>query len=432
METMKEAVQKETKRSLEDELERLQSCIESFNKSKGKVQAFVTSSVETAETNLRGDIESSLKELKRLQKEVNSLKRSIRDDVGSDFTSIKEEVAKVTLKLSEFIPTLNSSIDTSRREISDKMKEGLKQIEANVASRTKLVDDILAGIKSQIKDIQTQQNEEVSRKGGDIAKLFERVAELETNLLKIASRQYPYDETMLSTKVASLIEPKIEKLEGMIDSLEKSSMINIKESEVFQEAKRLVEEESASGALNISREERNRTLSEVAKKVLAVAARRGDDPSLVELSRLMQDGKIGTIGTTGTPYHYRASQEADDSSPESQMSILTSEALSLCNVKLDDDTQTETPRPKESCPSPTPSCLDSVLNRSTPEVNGPKASKKNDVSPKEEERVGEDVDNDDAPPVPTEVLHLIVYMKVKKNEAPNTHMIVTLLPVTFN
>jgi predicted metalloprotease len=429
METMKEAVQKETKRSLEDELERLQSCIESFNKSKGKVQAFVTSSVETAETNLRGDIESSLKELKRLQKEVNSLKRSIRDDVGSDFTSIKEEVAKVTLKQSEFIPTLNSSIDTSRREVSDKMKEGLKQIEANVASRTKLVDDSLAGIKSQIKDIQTQQEEETSMQAGDIAKLFERIAELETNLLKIASRQYPYDETMLSEKVASLVNPKVEKLEGMIDFLEKSSMINIKESEVFQEAKRLVEEESASEALNISREERNRTLSEVAKKVLAVAARRGDDPSLVELSRLMQDGKIGT---TGTPYHYRASQEADDSSPESQMSILTSEALSLCNVKLDDDTQTETPRPKESCPSPTPSCLDSVLNRSTPEVNGPKASKKNDVSPKEEERVGEDVDNDDAPPVPTEVLDLIVYMKVKKSEAPDTHMIVTLLPVTFN
>jgi hypothetical protein len=107
METLKEAVQKETKRSLEDELERLQSCIESFNKSKGKVQAFVTSAVERAETNLRGDIESSLKEVKRLHKEVNSLKRSIRDDVGSDLTSIKEEVAKVTLKQSEFIPTLN-------------------------------------------------------------------------------------------------------------------------------------------------------------------------------------------------------------------------------------------------------------------------------------------------------------------------------------
>lgn len=132
-----------------------------------------------------------------------------------------------------------------------------------------------------------------------------------------------------------------------------------------------MEEESASDALNISREERNRTLSEVAKKVLAVAARRGDDPSLLELSRIMQDGKIGT---TGTPYHNRRSQEVDDSSPESQMSILTSEALSLCNVKLDDDTQTETPRSKESCPSPTPSCLDSVLNRSTPEVNGPKES----------------------------------------------------------
>ncbi len=140
----------------------------------------------------------------------------------------------------------------------------------------------------------------------------------------------------------------------------------------FIRAKKLVEEENASDALNISREERNRTLSEVAKKVLAVAARRGDDPSLVEFARIMQDGKIGT---TGTPYHNRRSQESDDSSPESQMSILTSEALSLCNVKLDDDTQTETPRPKESCPSPTPSCLDSVLNRSTPEVNGPKDSK---------------------------------------------------------
>ena len=137
----------------------------------------------------------------------------------------------------------------------------------------------------------------------------------------------------------------------------------------FVRAKKLVEEENASDALNISREERNRTLSEVAKKVLAVAARRGDDPSLVEFARIMQDGKIGT---NGTPYHNRRSQESDDSSPESQMSILTSEALSLCNVKLDDDTQTETPRPKESCPSPTPSCLDSVLNRSTPEVNGPK------------------------------------------------------------
>lgn len=235
MEMMKEAVQKETKRSLEDELERLQSCIESFNKSKGKVQAFVTSAVETAETNLRGDIESSSKELKRLQKEVNSVRRSIRDDVGSDLTSIKEEVAKLTLKQSEFTPTLNSSIEASRREISDKMKEGLKQIEANVASRTKLVDDILAGIKSQIEDIQTQQQEEVSRQAGDIAKLFERVAELETNLLKLASRQYPYDDTMLSEKVASLVDPKVEKLEAMIDSLEKSSMINIKESEVWQE-----------------------------------------------------------------------------------------------------------------------------------------------------------------------------------------------------
>ncbi len=77
-----------------------------------------------------------------------------------------------------------------------------------------------------------------------------------TNLLKLASRQYPYDETMLSTKVASLIEPKIEKLEAMIDSLEKSTMINIKDSEVFLEAKKLVEEESASDAINISREER--------------------------------------------------------------------------------------------------------------------------------------------------------------------------------
>ena len=155
----------------------------------------------------------------------------------------------------------------------------------------------------------------------------------------------------------------------------------------FIRAKKLVEEENASDALNTSREERNRTLSEVAKKVLAVAARRGDDPSLVvsdfhlngvimfvmavltflllpihqELSRIMQDGKIGS----GTPYHKRRLQEADDSSPESQMSILTSEALSLCNIKLDDDTQTETPRPKESCPSPTPT------PRSTPEVNGP-------------------------------------------------------------
>ena len=161
----------------------------------------------------------------------------------------------------------------------------------------------------------------------------------------------------------------------------------------FIRAKKLVEEENASDALNTSREERNRTLSEVAKKVLAVAARRGDDPSLVvsdfhlngvimfvmalltflllpihqELSRIMQDGKIGT----GTPYHNRRSQEADDSSPESQMSILTSEALSLCNVKLDDDTQTETPRPKESCPSPTPT------PRSTPEVNGPREAETN-------------------------------------------------------
>lgn len=235
METLKEAVRKETECSLENELERLQSCIESFNKSKGKVQAFVTSAVETAETNLRGDIESSLKDLKRLQKEVNSLKRSIRDDVGSDLTSIKEEVAKVTLKQSEFIPTLNSSIESSRREVSDKMKEGLKQIEANVASRTKIVDDILAGIKSQIEDIQTQQEEVTTRQAGDIAKLFERVAELETNLLKLASRQWPYDETMLSEKVASLVNPKIEKLESMIDSLEKSSMVNIKESEVWQE-----------------------------------------------------------------------------------------------------------------------------------------------------------------------------------------------------
>ena len=59
-------------------------------------------------------------------------------------------------------------------------------------------------------------------------------------------------------------------------------------------------------------------------------------------------------------------------------------------------------------------------------------SKKNDVSPKVEERVGEDVGDDDDSSCSYGSATLIVHMKVKKNEAPDTHMIITLLPVTFN
>lgn len=58
METLKVAVEKETNLAIEKHLERLRGCIESFNKSKGKVQAFVMSAVETAEKNLQGDIKT--------------------------------------------------------------------------------------------------------------------------------------------------------------------------------------------------------------------------------------------------------------------------------------------------------------------------------------------------------------------------------------
>ena len=102
--------------------------------------------------------------------------------------------------------------------------------------------------------------------------------------------------------------------------LEKNShsSFNIKESEVWRESLQLlqqedsrrrssmremlpasIDEEEEEDKLHIS-EERNRTLSDVARKVLAVASKRGHDPSssLVELAKRMQSGKIAT------PHHH--------------------------------------------------------------------------------------------------------------------------------
>ena len=66
-------------------------------------------------------------------------------------------------------------------------------------------------------------------------------------------------------------------------------------------------DEEEEDKLNIS-EERNRTLSDVARKVLAIASKRGHDPSLVELAKRMQSGKIAT------PRHGSPNEEADESS----------------------------------------------------------------------------------------------------------------------
>jgi len=364
METLKVAVEKETNLAIEKNLERLQGCIESFNKSKGKVQAFVTSAVETAEKNLQGEIETSLKEVKRLQKDVGLLRRSVRDDVATDLTTMKEEMAQISMKQSGFMSALNSSIESCQSELSSSMKEGLMEVKSDATSLSKVVNDTLAGIKLQIEELQNQRREEASRQVGDMSKLFERVTELEKNLLKM-SRQYPYDDNILSEKVNSLVDSKIQRLEEKIRTLENSqSSISIKQSEVWRESLRLVQEEDKR---NIS-EERNRTLSDVAKKVLAVASRRGHDPSLVELAKRIESGKIAT----STPYHL---QEEVNSSPESERSILTSEALSLCGIKLDDDEvltprrDSPTPEPLPSrSPSPTQSCLDSALNKSTPDA----------------------------------------------------------------
>ena len=516
METLKVAVEKETKLSIEKELDRLQGCIESFNKSKGKVQAFVTSAVETAEKNLQGDIEASLKDVKGLKKDVGLLRRSVRDDVATDLTTLKEELAQITMKQSEFMSALNSS-ESCRNELSSSLKEGLREIKAEVTSRSKAVDDALATIKMQIEEFQALHREETSRQEKDTTKLFERVSEMEKNLLKISrqypsddnilsekvdslaqskiqqleekmrvlenkqsefmsalnssescrnelssslkeglreikaevtsrskavddalatikmqieefqalhreetsrqekdttklfervsemeknllkiSRQYPSDDNILSEKVDSLAQSKIQQLEEKMRVLENSqSSINIKESEVWRETLKLVEDDSRRRSIvqlgrldeeeeedkrNIS-EERNRTLSDVARKVLAVASRRGHDPSLIELAKRMQGGKLATP----QPQHPNTSREEVDSSPESVLSILTSEALSLCGIQLqldetEDDDEVETPRTdsptpeplpsRSSTPSPTQLCVDSLLlnKSSTPEV----------------------------------------------------------------
>ncbi|KAK1739046.1 hypothetical protein QTG54_010362 [Skeletonema marinoi] len=392
METLKVAVERETKLSIEKELERLQGCIESFKKSKGKVQAFVTSAVETAETNLQGELETSLKEVKRLQKDVGLLRRSLRDDVATDLTTLKEEMAQITIKQAEFMPALNTTIESCRSDLSNSMVEGLSDIISKATTRSKAVDDTFVAIKLQLEEFQAQQREEASRQTYDIAKLFERMSEMEANLLKMTRQFHTNDDRTLSEKVNSLVTSKIQLLEEKIRVLENSqSSINIKESEVWRESLQLLQQEENSrrrssmlgllpaasideeeeDKLNIS-EERNRTLSDVARKVLAVASKRGHDPSLVELAKRMQSGKIAT------PHHGRNREEARNySSPESETSISTTEALSLCGVRLNDDDEVETPRtdsptpqplPSRSTPSPTQSCLDTVLNQSTPEV----------------------------------------------------------------
>eukprot|EP00986_Skeletonema_menzelii_P013450 scaffold7852_cov151-Skeletonema_menzelii.AAC.15 len=387
METLKVAVERETKLSIENELERLQGCIESFKKSKGKVQAFVASAVGEAETNLRGEIESSLKEVKRLQKDVGLLRRSVRDDVATDLTTLKEEIAQVTMKQSEFMPALSSSIELCRSDLSNSMVEGLSDVIAKATSRSKVVDDTFAAIKLQLEEFQTQQREETSRQTEDIAKLFERVTELEANLLKISRHIHTQDDSIISKKLDSLVTTKIRPLEEKIRVLEKNShsSINIKDSEVWRESLQLLqqedsrrrssklgllpesidEEEEEKGKLNIS-EERNRTLSDVAKKLLAVASKRGFDPSLVELAKNMQSGKIATPSQ-------KSREDVKAYSPESETSMSTTEALSLCGVRLDDEVETPrtdspTPQPlpsRSTTPSPTQSCLDSILNKST-------------------------------------------------------------------
>ena len=345
METLKIAVEKETNTSIEKELERLQGYIESFNKSKGKVQAFVTSAVETAEKNLKGEIEASLKEVKRLQKDAGQLKRIIRDDVATDLTTLKEEISKLNMKQSEFMPALNSSIESCRSELFEKTKQGFHLIETLIGNRATVVDNALSSNKTQIEDVQTQQRDEASRQAEDMSKLFARVTELEANLLKI-TRHYPFDENILSAKINSIANEKIERLEGMIKVLEsRKSSINIRETEVWREAKKLLAEEENSRRSSIVQlpdelnEERNRTLSEVARKILAVASKRGHDPSLVELAKNMQSGKIATPHPiTKRSKEIDASPVSGTSSPESEISISTTEALSLCGVKLDDHT----------------------------------------------------------------------------------------------
>jgi ankyrin repeat protein len=145
------------------------------------------------------------------------------------------------------------------------------------------------------------------------AELFKLLIEKgsKKKLLKMSRQhQYPYDDNILAEKVESLVivedHKKIERLESS------QSSINITQSEVWRESSRLVQDEESSRSSsssvfhtmleedkrNIS-EERNRTLSDLAKKVLAVASRRGHDPSLVELAKRIESGKIAT----STPYH---------------------------------------------------------------------------------------------------------------------------------
>ena len=386
MESVKVAVETETKASIERELERLQGCIESFKKSKGQVKAFVESSVEAAEKNLHDGIETSLKEVKRLQRDVGLLRRNIRDDVATDMATMKEELAQIALKQSELLAVMNSSIESCRSDLSSSMVDGLSEVISAAEGRSKQVDEAVANIRTCIQELQSQHQEDMSRQKEDISNLFQRVIELEANLLKISTQSNPHDDNILSEKLNSIVNAKVEKLDAKIKALENSQYINIKQSEVWHESLSLLQEEESrrrsirgllsprsideeeEDKMNIS-EERNRTLSDVARKVLVVASKRGNDPSLVKLAQRMKSGKLSTPAHSSLN---RSSGQVNNYSP-SETSISTTEALSICGVKLDHDDEVETPRTESprpepfptrslTTPSPTQSCLDATLN----------------------------------------------------------------------